>query len=421
MMNFLGNQQSTPSSDYDEWCKKQTFVSHDIDVVRSTVLNELNAYREISTGEYVLWQKWEEVNNLYPMHKSALFDEYAYVNKRDALLIPQVKSMMWAGDDYESIEPELIYIGDKDHDDIREHWTVLRVMIHTQQHSGSVGRGMSFLVRDKITQKYLGVVGLASDFLDLAPRDNVIGWTRDQRTHDQRIKHTAVCSTIVPVQPFGYNFVGGKLLALLCLSDVVRNKWKELYGSHLAGVTTTSLYGKDKGGHGMSQYDNLKHWKKMGYSTGKSPYRMSLATKKMAYEWIHATHPETYYRYMIEEKTKGRQGVRDRLNRLQIKIYGALKIRANLFTSNHDRGIYFSPLYTNTNEFLRADIPESALVSGFPSDVEYLTGVWKKYAAKRIANLTANNRVSSAPLYYDDMGHMGWAATRERYLKDVGR
>jgi hypothetical protein len=355
------------------------------------------------------------------MHKSILFDEYAYANSQDAILIPQVKSMMWNGTDYESIDPELIYIGDKENQDIKEHWAVLRIMIHTQQHSGSVGRGMSFLVRDKITKKYLGVVAIASDFLDLAPRDNVIGWTREQRTNEQRIKHTAVCSTIVPVQPFGYNFVGGKLLALLCLSDVVQDKWKELYGSRLAGVTTTSLYGKDKGGHGMSQYDNLKHWKKMGYSTGKSPYRMSLATRKMAYEWMHTTHPETYFQYMVEEKTKGRQGVRDRLNRLQLKIYSALKISLKLATSNHDRGIYYSSLFTNSSEFLRDEIPETALLPAFPSDVGYLTGIWKKYAAKRIANLSASGRVSAEPLYYDDLGRLEWAEAREKYLKNVGR
>ena len=96
-MNFLGNQQSTP---YSDWLAKQTFVHHDMDTLRRTILDELSRFREISTEEYVLWQKWEEVNNVYPMHKSVLFDEYAYANSQDAILIPQVKSMMWDGTDY---------------------------------------------------------------------------------------------------------------------------------------------------------------------------------------------------------------------------------------------------------------------------------------------------------------------------------
>ena len=38
------------------------------------------------------------------------------------------------------------------------------------------------------------------------------------------INHTCIGSTIV-LQPLGYNLVGGKLLALLCLSDTVEKTW----------------------------------------------------------------------------------------------------------------------------------------------------------------------------------------------------
>jgi hypothetical protein len=37
------------------------------------------------------------------------------------------------------------------------------------------------------------------------------------------LKYTAVGSSIVPLQPFGYNFVGGKLIALLTISEPVIN------------------------------------------------------------------------------------------------------------------------------------------------------------------------------------------------------
>ena len=40
------------------------------------------------------------------------------------------------------------------------------------------------------------------------------------------INHTCIGSTIVPIQPLGYNLVGGKLLALLCLSDTVEEDLK---------------------------------------------------------------------------------------------------------------------------------------------------------------------------------------------------
>ncbi len=420
-MKTPGNLQSTPSSLYDDWLKSQTFKHHDKELVRSTIYNELKSFKDMPTEEYILWQKWEEVNNVYPMQESILFGEPAYMNDKHAILINEVKNLLWNGD-YRDLQPELIWTGDPQFKDIKDHWTVLRIMIHTQQHSGSIGRGMNFLVRDKVTKKYLGVVAIASDFLDLGARDTAVGWTREQRTIEQRIKYTAVCSTIVPVQPFGYNYLGGKLLALLCLSDVVQNKWKELYGSRLVALTTTSLYGKNKGGHGMSQYDNLKFWKKMGYSQGKAPLRMSIPTRVLAYEWAHASIPEDYFHYMVDKGPDGESVVRDRLNRFHQKIYRALSIPADIFTSDHDRGIYFAPLYSNAYEFLRDDIPEEQLKPISDFTVQSLTDLWKdKYARKRIENLTANGRVSDGVLFYDDMSTTGWEGAKRRYLPEVGR
>ena len=97
--------------------------------------------------------------------------------------------------------------------------------------------------------------------------DNAIGWPREIKTQGNMINHTAIGSTIVPLQPLGYNYMGGKLLALLCLSDTVQQDWQNKYGDVLVGVTTTSLYGKTKAG-GLSQYDGLEHWNAMGFTSG---------------------------------------------------------------------------------------------------------------------------------------------------------
>ena len=231
--------------------------------LQTLVLDEITRFSKMTTEEYILYQKWEEVQEEFPMGED-LFGGHSHLESDDARRITLIRSLLWSGNNYLDIEPELIWVNEEDSDPIRDHWTALRILIHTQQHSGSIGRGLNYLVRDKTTKKYLGVIAIASDFLDIKCRDDAIGWTREQRTQEQRIKHTAVCSSIVPVQPFGYNMVGGKLLALLCLSDEIQNRWQKQYGSKLVGLTTTSLYGKNKGGHGMSQYDRLTYWKKMG-------------------------------------------------------------------------------------------------------------------------------------------------------------
>lgn len=407
--------------EYYEWFRAQDFSyakPAPTPVVKQLVESELQRFKAMSTEEYVLWQKWEEVNDLYPMQDSILTGEWAHLNTQDGILIQKLRNSLWDGD-YRDIKPELLWIGDKKNESIKDHWSALRVLIHTQQNSGAIGRCLNYLVRDSVSKRYLGLIAIASDFLDLGGRDEVIGWTREQRTQEQRVRYTAVCSTIVPVQPFGYNYLGGKLLALLCLSEQVQKDWKEQYGSRLVGLTTTSLYGKDKKG-GLSQYDNLKYWKKMGYSQGSTALRVSRNTKGVMYDWAYVNIPEDYYMFMEHKDEKG-MTVRDRQNRFHQRIYRRLGISNKLFTSNHDRGIYFAPLYKNAYEFLRNEIPEEQLIKEHDFSIEALTELWReKYAARRAAKLAQTRRQNRA-LFYDDLATMSWEDAKMRYLRDVGR
>ena len=66
---------------------------------------------------------------------------------------------------------------------------------------------------------------------------------------------TAMGFTIVPSQPFGYNYLGGKLLAALCCSHEIRELINEKYKMNLCLFETTSLYGSSKA---ISQYDGMK-------------------------------------------------------------------------------------------------------------------------------------------------------------------
>jgi hypothetical protein len=60
---------------------------------------------------------------------------------------------------------------------------------------------------------------------------------------------------IVPSQPFGFNYLGGKLLAAICCSHEVREIVNKKYGMNLCLFETTSLYGSTKT---TSQYDGMK-------------------------------------------------------------------------------------------------------------------------------------------------------------------
>jgi len=249
-----------------------------------------------------------------------------------------------------------------------------------------------------------------------------MGWERQKKTQGHMINYTAIGSTFFPLQPFVFIYFGCKVLALMCLSDTVQNLWKELYGDSLIGVTTTSLYGKNKMG-GLSQYDRLKYWKKMGFTSGTVAYETTKATQALIRDWLHKNHTRMYFEWYGAKKEKtGQPYKRDHRNRSYHFVYKKLGIDKNLISSAHARGIYFSELYTNSREFLRSEIDESALIKKFDSSTEALTELWReKYAKKRVANLIKNDRISDSSLFYDDLIYMTWDETKNKYLKQVGR
>jgi len=92
-----------------------------------------------------------------------------------------------------------------------------------------------------------------------------------------------------------------------------------------------------------------------------------------------------------------------------------------LIRSEHARGIYFSPLYTNSYEFLRGEIKENQLNKAFDTSYDALVGIWKNLAKGRIKQLVKKNNVSYETLFYDSLIYLSWEETKERYLSQVGR
>ena len=379
---------------------------------------ELTYAANMSVEEYTLYQKWCEVKNKYPAQKvNTLFGEESQLVdlSKDKLLV-HVKNNIWSPQDpmdFEKLEPELIYT--KDIPNGSQLWNAIRTFASTMKNNNNIGRNLNFIVRDKPTKKYLGVICISSDFLDLTPRDNYIGWDRERKTK-KMINHTAIGSTIVPLQPLGFNYTGGKLLALLCLSDKVQEIWKREYGDTMVGVTTTSLYGS------FSQYQNLKYWKKRGHSSGSVSYEATKPTIAMIRDWLKENHTRKFFEWYSATKPTGQPYKRDHRNRSHTFAYSKLGIPREITKSAHSRGIYFSTLYDNTCEFLREEITEDKLKKSFDSSIEGLVNVWKnKYASKRIKSLINQSRTNMETLYYDDLIHLTWEETKNKYLKMVGR
>jgi len=394
----------------------------DEDKLKDVLISDLTYASQMDVKEYTLYQKWCEVHERYPTQEvSTLFGiETQMVSQEQEKLIKKVKTNFWMPkhpDDYENLKPIMVL----SNGELAETWNAVRTFSSTMKNNSNIGRNLFYTVVDEVTGNYLGVICISSDFLDLTPRDSAIGWPRELKTQGGMINHTAIGSTIVPLQPLGYNYMGGKLLALLCLSDTVQKDWKEKYGDVLVGVTTTSLYGNTKAG-GLSQYDGLEHWNKMGFSSGSVAFEPSRKTMNMVFDWIKENYPRKYFEWWDAKNTQGLPLKRDHKNRSLNFAYSRLKIPKNLIRTEHQRGIYFSPLYDNTNEFLRKEITEDKLVKSFDTSCGALSNIWKtKYAKGRIRQLQKKDKVSTESLFYDDLIYLSWEETKEKYLPQVGR
>jgi hypothetical protein len=424
---------------YEETPKTKTV---DTEELKKVLIEDLTNASKMDVKEYTLFQKWCEVHEKYPVKDSNdLFGDPVLENSEQEELIKKVKSNIWIpndSDDYEKLEPTLVYTDDSqtlvketiDGDrieskskrtDLPERWNTIRTFISTMKNNANIGRNLNFIVADNKSGKYLGVICISSDFLDLTPRDNTIGWEREKKTQGGMINHTAIGSTIVPLQPLGFNYMGGKLLALLCLSDTVQKLWKEKYNDVLVGVTTTSLYGKTKT-NGLSQYDGLEYWEKMGFSSGSVAFEPRRQTQNMIWQWLKENDAEKYFEWWEAKKENGLPFKRDHKNRSLNYVYSKLSIPKNLTRTEHQRGIYFSKLYDNSYEFLRNEIEEKSLIKSFDTSEESLSNVWKtKYAKGRIRQLQKKNTVSYDTLFYDDLIYMSWEETKNKYLNQVGR
>jgi hypothetical protein len=400
----------------------ERFTHIDTEELKTKLIGDLSYASKMDVREYTLYQKWLEVHEKYPTRElTTLFgQDIQLVNPEQVKLIDEVKANFWkpeSPDDYEKLRP----IMKLSNGDLAETWNTVRTFSSTMKNNSNIGRNLFYTVIDGQTEKYLGVICISSDFLDLTPRDKAIGWPRDIKTTGNMINHTAIGSTIVPLQPLGFNYMGGKLLALLCLSDTVQNDWKVRYGNTLVGVTTTSLYGNTKS-NGLSQYDGLEHWNKMGFSSGSVAFEPSRKTVNMVYDWVKENYTERYFEWWEAKNPKGLPLKRDHKNRTLNFAYGKLGIPKELIRTEHQRGIYFSPLYNNTNEFLRKEIGDEQLVKSFDTSEETLTQIWKtKYAKGRISMLKKKNNVSYESLFYDDLIYLSWEETKAKYLPQVGR
>jgi hypothetical protein len=139
----------------------------------------------------------------------------------------------------------------------QDTWETLLNITSSHINISPVGRQIRLAVIEKNTNKYVGFLRLGSPVINMKPRNEMLGQVFTQKPEwATRFNDSSMMGfVIVPSQPFGYNYLGGKLLASICTSHEVREIVNKKYEMNLCLFETTSLYGSSKT---VSQYDGMK-------------------------------------------------------------------------------------------------------------------------------------------------------------------
>ena len=120
------------------------------------------------------------------------------------------------------------------------------------------GKSVKWVVYEKNAGKIAGFIRLGSPTINSKPRNMFLGKPLDTMSKEvmKRFNDSTIMGfIIVPTQPFGFNYLGGKLLAAICCSHLTKDTLDKKYGGPFCMFETTSLYGSTKS---SSQYDGMK-------------------------------------------------------------------------------------------------------------------------------------------------------------------
>ena len=324
-----------------------------------------------------IYYKSENINiekdKLIKMFKNIKFvtetDNNDFIYKKNQTFYDE---MIWNGnlDDLKNIKPEIIFVNNEELLDI---WTYYRNTVSSvpfQKATKLVGRVIQILVKDSISKKYLGIISLNSDLINLEDRDDYIKWTYSNRILNKKINYLMNLSTCVPLQPFGFNFNGGKLLAKLAFSKEVLDYYYKKFNEKLLGITTTGFHGKSV------QYSRLKEFKFVGYTKGFSTYKIPTEIVEQSRKYLMSKGINYSKKIFILTKT-----IQD------------LGLNRNDYLLDNPKGVYFGFCHPQAQDFLCEKI-------NILNDVEYkstndIFNDWlNKWAEKRYKHLIETNRLN---------------------------
>ena len=384
----------------------------DFETQKKRLIENLNWFKSMKVEEFTFYKKWEELINIAE----------ANVIKKKIWTPTDINNEELTIREIQNLNPRLIVVND----DEDKNWNTLRYYSHSAEHNNTPGRLIKFLLVTDVEQnffgaetKILGFCSISSEMSSLKCRDEIIGWRKDIRMAKDgkgTLVNSMQCPCIAATQPFGYNFLGGKLMASMLTTSVVRNEYLKRYGDVLVGLTTTSLYGQS------SMYNGMKWWDGVGTSAGKIPIQPSPEIYELWHNYIKKTDFDEYNKKMTQKIGISGPVTSPKLRVMQM-IFRKVNLQLSKFNHGYARGCYYSCFYENGYSFLKGEITQDKLKMKplFIGDTKAVLDWWKPRAIARYKKLKAENRLNSEILFYDKIKGLSYEKTKDIYFKDVGR
>lgn len=269
-----------------------------------------------------------------------------------------------------------------------------------------IGRQITIGVKENHSNKFLGFTRISSPVSSIKPRNDIFGQKLPLSIVNQ---HFYNGQTIVPVQPFGYNYLGGKLICLIGSSNEVRELYNKKYNTDICFFETTSLYGNSKS---SSMYDGLEPYIKFkGLTTSKNV----LSPTDEIYNSIKSEIREHYGKdewkgWIVDPKPSNPKGreydkilkiIKDHLKSYSEDEYNKFNniMKEKSITLQQKRYYTSTFGYTNVPDFINLS---SKLIrkDGEKYDLKNLINYWKKKSHNRWSKLKKEERLEGGLQFY---------------------
>ena len=299
------------------------------------------------------------------------------------------------------------FVGDRFQDSISQD-IYIKYLTATSSHvieHNIPGRELRWMVYEKNTKKIVGFIRFGSPTINSKPRNIWLGKAPDLSRFN---RHAVMGFAIVPSQPFGFNYLGGKLLALMCVSHYAREQVSKVFEKDIALFETTSLYGSTTS---ASQYDGLKPF--IRYKGLTDSKFLPLLHREKFHE-LHNAFTEWNDNQPLTENRASSKKMKRQTKMISI-IRNSLQDKDKLnkfnsviqmaFSLTQQKRAYISDYgYGNVREVINGE--QDKLVRGQYWDKFYLENIiewWKKKAGKRYDKLKAEGRFrSNVELWTED-------------------